>query len=202
MVKRKTKNKKTWLTNPKNRPHIFLVALIFLGGGFFAYQSYAKWQDKNKFKQAQASINELYSEIVAKVGQPDNYQKTNSCSRPNLKFEQGPLSCDVDIDFIFGVKNESEALNLFKNIQNTIKARSDLFVQDGRLETNIPSVLVASDIYRIARDEYKSSGGVRCVAVYTYNTPSETYLKLTKDIGKQTFYVTIGCNGNAKYEYY
>ncbi|PJE65372.1 hypothetical protein COU91_02030 [Candidatus Saccharibacteria bacterium CG10_big_fil_rev_8_21_14_0_10_47_8] len=198
MAKRKTKKKLSWLKNPKNRSQVFLAVLVLLGGSFFAYQNYAKWQDKHKFEQAQTSINELYSEIVAKVGQPDNYKKTNSCSRPNLKFEQGPLSCNVGVDILYGVDNIQAATNIFSTIQNGIVKESSSFVRiaDSKDKGSLPSSTVSSDNYK------DSKSGMECTIKYAYDSPFDTFLTLNKESTSKPLFISIGCYASAKKGYY
>jgi hypothetical protein len=189
---------KSWLKDPKNRPAITVTIVLVLIAGLWGYHAVAKWQNKRQFEHARASIDQLYSDIVANVGKPDNHKRTDICSRPNMKFEQGPLSCDVDLSFIYGVENEPEALDKMHKIQNVINSHKD-FNSQGAVSKLISSSSIGSNLYQGARDTYKYED-LDCVVVFTYDTPSETYLELTNSLSKKTFYISIGCGGYARSE--
>src|SRR6185437_976480 len=99
----KTPKQKTFWENKWLLIPLGLIAVVALG---FAYHSYSVWANEKQFSQARSAIDTIYADIVNKVGHPDNFKRTNDCSRPSQEFTQGPLSCSVGTDFIYGVDNE------------------------------------------------------------------------------------------------
>jgi len=194
------------LTGSKSGNRKVVLAVVFavvLVGGFFWYKDYSVRADKERFEQAQASIDKLYAGIVAKVGEPNNYDRNQSCGRPNQKFNEGPLSCSVGVDFVYEVLDSSEALILFKKIQNIVSANSSLFQQKNTLSNSFSGSIIGTTVYTAASDQYKElQSGLDCVAKYVYDTPSETFLDLKKTSDRRVFYITIGCSGEASDKYY
>ena len=111
----------------KNQGIILIFFLIVVVGGFVAFRQYAIWVDKEKFEQAQASIDALYADIVTQVGQPSNYERSQSCGRPNQKYNQGPLSCNVGIGFVYALNEGSDPLELIQSIDNVISLEQSGF---------------------------------------------------------------------------
>lgn len=167
--------------------------------GLFAFRAYEKQQNRLAFTEARAAIDLIYSEVVTKVGQPNNSRHTSSCSRNFQEWGGGEISCDVGVDFIYGVLGRSQATDLYKNIQGLILAKK-IFRANATLSSSIKDELVIDTYYHSAFDSFKSSKGLKCVAKYVYDTPKDTYLPLPKD--KKSMYITIGCYGGAKEAYY
>jgi len=120
------KSKKLSKSFPKRHWLLLVFGLVILGGltVFFGLQIRTDRTiaaDKARFAQAEKDIYDISAEIVATVGEPVKVTKDKSCSRPNLKFEDGPLSCAVSIISYHGIDSVSEATNRFKDISSTIQ---------------------------------------------------------------------------------
>ena len=164
------------------------------------YRSYSIWRNERDFAQARAAIDTVYADIVAKVGQPDNYKRTNNCSRPSQEFGQGPLSCSVGTDFIYGVNDETQANTLFKQIQSVISQHPELLKPTKPLSTSIKDTLVVNDYYHDTQDYYEG-GNIACFAKYSFDTPREIDL-ITANPLKKPMEVNINCVNEAKNQYY
>ncbi len=175
--------------------------IVLIIAGYFVYQYVATQINKRDFIQARAAIDAVYVDIVAKVGQPDNSKRTNDCSRPSEEFEQGPLSCSVATDFIYGVDNEEQANQLFKQIQGVIAMHSDQFKPTKPLSGAIADTLVVNTYYHSTLDYYQNAHGLLCVSSYIYDTPREINLSI-KNSDKKSFEAGIACSGSAKSQYY
>jgi hypothetical protein len=178
-----------------------LILIVFAVAGFFVYQKIALELNRRGFQQARSAIDTVYGDIVAKVGPPDNSKSINDCSRPSEEFDQGPLSCSVGADFIYGVSDHNQANNLFRQIQGVIAQHPSLFHLAQALDTSIKDTLVVNTYYHSAQDYYKM-GDMDCSIKYSYDTPSNTYLSLKGSDSKKAFYVAIGCSDWAKAQYY
>ena len=193
------KQAKSRIVWPKEHKLLSLLILVVLGVvSFFVYQRVALELNKRDFQQARAAIDKVYADIVTQVGRPDNSKRVNDCSRPDQEFGQGPLSCSVGIDFIYGVNNELDADTLFKKIQAVIGSHGDLKPTKA-LDDSIHDTLVVNSYYHSAQDFYSVSD-INCSVKYTYDTPRETFLSINSNL--KTFYVSLGCDGAARASYY
>ncbi len=174
--------------------------LLILVAGFFVYQRIALEMNEHAFQQARVTIDTIYADIASRVGKPDNFKRTNDCSRPSQEFEQGPLSCSVDTDFIYGVTDEQAANALFKQIQGVISLHKDLIEPIKPLDNSIKDTLVVNSYYHSAEDYYKTSS-MDCSVKYTYSTPREIDLSIT-DSTKKPLEINIVCSDWAKAQYY
>lgn len=176
---------------------MLITLLIIVGGGFVFYRQYSGPADKQKFEQAQASIDALYADIVAKLGEPNNYESTQSCGRPNQKFEQGPLSCSVGIGFVYALSSEDNPISLFTKIDGVISLKNDIFRFNDASTVNdlAPPVIIK---------EYLSvKSGMKCRVKHAYSSPPDIHLELIEGgSGENPFYVGISCGSKAKSEYY
>jgi hypothetical protein len=196
------KGNKNLLTGLKR--HKFLILVIFLGllaVVIAGVQAYQRHQNKLAFQQARTAIDEVYKDIVTKVGPPAASKSINSCQRHNQEFEEGPLSCAVGISFIYSVANREEANKRYKAIQSIIKSRTDLFKPDGVLSSEIRDELVFNTYYHSAYDRIRTKSDMECSAKYIYDTPDETFLRIS-EIRDKTFQVNIGCSDWAKQKLY
>lgn len=191
------------LRKPKSKWSRLVLAILIISAGYLIYNQYSIYSEKKNFERARADINEVYAEVVAKLGEPDNSDRRSTCSRTSVVFGQGDLSCDVRTDFLYGVVNLDEANRKFKEIQKIISSNGN-FKRTSTAATSIKTETSAdthnaSSIHR-AVDDYRVSG-LDCVAGYNYESPFETSLGSVEN-NKKTFFVSIGCYAPAKKEYY
>jgi hypothetical protein len=174
-----------------------IVLLVLLIGAYFVYEKVALEMNKRDFQQARAAIDNVYSEIVHQVGQPDNFKKYNLCDTYKNEFENGPISCNVNVDFIYSVRDEDDANIILKKLQKII-------LDNGLIESALANFIqdrtVGNSYFHDAIDNYEYSK-LRCVSKYIYDTPSETYLTV-KNKNRKSFQINLGCAGLAKDNYY
>lgn len=189
---------------PRKHKWLFVLIIAVLAvGGFFVYEKVALELNRHAFQQASHAIDTIYADIVAQVGQPDNFRRSSQCSRPNQEFEQGPLSCYMDIDFTYGLEDQAEGVNLNNKIKNIIAKHPDLLKPTPEPPSDIQVTPAPSNYSDSALYWYKSDGGLQCTYGYAYDNPNKTHLKLLDTHAMlKTFYGTVGCAGNAKNTYY
>lgn len=171
----------------------FAAAILVLGFGYYAYNSYIKWNDRHRFEQAQASIDELYTDIVAKVGEPNNYRRSASCSRPNQKFEQGPLSCNVGVEFVYDLNDRSEAESKYESAQSVIKNQNQLFTLT-TYDKKLKDVSFNTWLSVSGYGKMIAANGMGCVFKFVFDTPKSTYLDIKGETKGKVFYGTLSCS--------
>jgi hypothetical protein len=175
---------------------IFLGLLAVVIAGVQAYQRH---QNKLAFQQARTAIDEVYKDIVTKVGPPAASKKMNECSRPNQEFTQGPLSCAIGTSFIYPVANHGDATKKYKAIQDVIKSRPDLFKPEGKLSSEIKDELVVNTYYHSTIDKYRSNKDLKCYSSYIFDTPREMDLSINSNHALQ---INLDCSDSAKTQLY
>ena len=188
---------------PWARSHKFyslLLLTILLVAGIFVYERVALELNKRAFSQARATIDTIYADIVAQVDQPDNSKHSDTCSIYTEVYSTGPTYCNIVTTLIYGVKDESEANNVFKKIQLVIESHNDLIDSIKPLSSKISAMTVANAPYYASSDRYKSSG-LNCVANYIYDTPQQISLTV-EDNKMKPLEITLGCNGKARADFY
>jgi hypothetical protein len=181
-----------------------LVAVVTLVGlgvlTFWGYNTYQVRADKQRFEEARATIDSIYADIVTQLGEPDDYKRSNTCSRPYQEFTgYGAPQCDVGIIIVYGLENEEAANTNMKLVQESA-SKPPKFMSNSTLDPSIAESSVTNTIFNTASDSYNFKG-LRCVINYVYDTPQETYLNI-KDSTKKPFQVSIGCAGEAKSQLY
>ena len=177
-------------------PAAFVIAIFFI----LVYQAVDLRQNRAAFVQARAAIDTIYADIVAQLGPPDNYRRTNSCSRPSQEFEQGPLSCDVSTDFIYGVDNQAQANQLTKQIRSVIH-QSGLLIATPAPRSDIYATPAPSNYVGSENDYFKTVDGLGCSIKYSYDLPQEIGLKLNNS-RKKVFSIAFGCSDYAREQFY
>ena len=108
-------------------PLIIVAALlIVVTSALVAWKIYHNHQvaaDKARFAQAERDISDLSRQIVAAAGQPAKTESDKYCSRPNLKLDKGPLSCDVEWVGFYPVATPEAATALFNSAKATSSSK-------------------------------------------------------------------------------
>jgi hypothetical protein len=200
MALQKTKNfsRLRW---PRDHKLIsLLVIVVLLIGGYFVYEAVALRMNRHDFEQARTAIDTIYSDIVSQVGQPDDYKKERSCSRPYQEFTgYGSPNCDVGFSLIYGTQDEVKANAILQKVQSEINMHQVLKHTSQSL-SYLTDKFVINANYHASSDTY-SLNGLKCVANYVFDTPDETTLTI-KDNSKKPLEITFGCYGPARQAYY
>lgn len=67
--------------------------------------------DKAAFARLEKDMQSAYDAIVAQVGEPASHNYDRGCGRPDLKYAEGQLFCNVDLNFGYKKVIDSEKLN-------------------------------------------------------------------------------------------
>jgi len=186
-------------TRDKTIGLVGLIIVIGIGVYVGVYRPYSVGQDKERFLQAQASLEELYSQIEAKIGKPDEIKRDQSCDRANLKSSQGPLLCDVGISMWYKNRDVHQSNSLMRS---SISLNStEIRIGSGSAEGK---AFVSAEIKRGLQVFYQSINsfsGLSCAIGYRYpTTPSlEEQFNSKYD---ENFEIHISCGGPAKAEHF
>jgi hypothetical protein len=190
-IKTKGSGKSKWLIYG-------VLLLILLVAGYQLYSHVSIAANKRSFQDARTTIDSIYYDVAKQIGPADNAQVSSSCKRDHVEFGAGQLSCNVGINFVYGVDSESEASVRMSEVQKLIK-KSKL-KPTKPLSAGLKDSDVATSTFHTASDSYRL-GSLDCVATYVYDTPEAISLSI-KNQGQKTFEISLGCYGPAKQQYY
>jgi hypothetical protein len=194
-----TRNKNPLIWIRCHRFFSLVILLIIFLVGFLGFEAYQSHQNKVAFQQARVAIDQVYGDIVAKVGPPADSRQINTCSRHHQEFEEGPLSCAVGTSFIYAVNDRDDATQKYKAVQNVIKDKPDLLKPDGKFSTSISDELLITTYYHSAYDNLKSKDGMECSSKYVYDTPREMDLTVSSPHALEIYIV---CSDEARKQLY
>jgi hypothetical protein len=178
-----------------------ILLIIVLVTGYFVYEKIAYQMNKHAFAETKSSIDTVYSNIISKVGSPDDKRNISTCSPVREVYGNGSTSCTLIIDFIYPVNNKREADDLRVRMQNTVSQNSNLLKPVQNPSTNSQVNTSSRSDSEPATDYFRAKGGVPCRIDYIYNPTFNTELNL-KERGKQNFYISIDCFGHSRGIYY
>lgn len=207
MTKQGSIKKPGFVFRKKHLPFLIVFIATILAAGLFLYRDYSIRADKNRFEQAHKSIDVLYSDIVAKVGQPDNVKQDQSCGYASRKFSRGPLSCAVGINFAYVIPNADEATNLAKTINDAVSRKNNVFTTSySNAGSILPFVSLQGlrDYQEIKNDLTEKSSQKRCYLTVVYALSSSIYhpLSVSSEKSDRELSIQLGCKDSAKAEYY
>ncbi len=191
----------SWMRRHKYLTQIIIIIAVIVG--IVAYQLIALELNKRAFAHARTAIDTVYADIVSQVGPPDDFKKSDTCSQSyveSIVTTKGPIGCNIDTVFIYGVKDEDQATLKLKRIQSIVSSHDRLFKPTKALSLTITTAATINNAYKGSGDEYKSSG-LNCVINYIYDTPHEIELSL-KNTKMKPLEIVIGCYGSSRAIYY
>ncbi len=184
--------------NTKTMVLVGLVLVLLIAFGTYLYHQHNNGKaSKEDFEKAQASIDQLYNNIMAKLGPPANYKKTQSCSRPSQKFSQGPLSCSVDKDIFYKIEGPLFAEKANSKVDGAIN--SSKLASPGSLSEKFTNIDRGTSLqikyYNLINTP------LVCVVKKSYDNPAEfpQNISLTKNIN---YYVGISCFGESQSNFF
>jgi len=189
----------------KNQGLILILILFVAVGGLLFYRDYSIKADKDRFEQAKASIDKLYSDIVANAGEPANAEKSQSCGRAEFKNSGGPLSCLVRIAFVYAVKDSADATDKYGAVQQAISKYGDIFIKTFSNEAEVyPFSALADDRddkeIGVSLAEIKSGMGCSIRVVYAHG--EDLSHRLSIGGAPEALSGSIACQDGAKAEHY
>jgi len=176
---------------------------LFIVSYVFVYSPYSIRQDKERFTKAEASLDEVYNQIVAKVGKPDEVKKDNNCAYANRVYGKGPLSCGTDILFVYSVNNEGSANSILTSVNNMFTGSRQNFSI-----TYVPKIHSFSalkdrkDFQEVNEDLVEKLTKISCYLTYKYASYDNALLPISFLNNSQNIVVELGCGGPAKAEHF
>jgi hypothetical protein len=194
-------------------PVIFLAIVVVVAGlltGWKLYNIHQVAADKARFAQAEKDIDELSKAVIAQVGVPASSRSEKFCSRPHMEFEKGPLSCDIDNTFMFGIESVDEASNIlskitnistnkWKFIENAFSINSGSSDNFAQFDTDY----IRSISYQQKNKKYISSTNMQCTESFMlYKSTEPPYGSYAVDTSSLTLKASLSCGDYAKIEHY
>ena len=109
--------------------------------------------DKATFAQIEADMATTYQGIVAAVGAPTRSSFNKFCDRPNLKFEEGDLSCNVHYSFEYSDTQFDKAKQRLNSSRQTLNEQMKLQIGP-HSDSNLDEALADSVVYLGVNNNY------------------------------------------------
>ena len=164
------------------------IALLLLSV-YLLIHAYRGWADTRRLHASRAAIDTIYSDVSAKLGQPDDLRATNTCTKQS-SLGQDYILCSVETDFIYGSANQDQANILMAQIQKVV-ASAHVFKATSKPAASLSNDPVVDSFAHDATDTYRGPYGSACNVKYSFATPDEVDLSLRSNL--QPFEVFITC---------
>lgn len=181
----------------QNRAKYIGILLLVLVFAFFGFQLFRQWQQKQNFNKAEKSLDTLATQIEQTIGKADEVKKTKSCDRPNLKFEKGPLSCDVQVSLLYADSGLEESNQFMISLSR--KQVTKLRIGSGG-STDL--VFLPKNSISGSQSFYQATSNISGLSCgYSYKYPSGISQE-DSNTPEKGFLVSISCGGPAVYQFY
>jgi hypothetical protein len=191
--------KRLSLKKPGQLVVIILLAIVV---GLLVKQQVRIHQDRQLFKQAEAKTEEIYSQIVETIGEPDKVVREKNCGRASRKFEQGPLSCSINIQLVLYGKDNNRSWALVNEVS---KLNESPLRKDFLSKTQSQSF----DHYRVSKERqiyFQSLENLKnlvCETSYEYPVNNKSaYYDLLEPEAPENLRIGVTCGGPAKTQHY
>ncbi len=152
---------------------------------------------KQNFAKAEASIDALAAKIEQTIGKPDETKKTKTCDRANLKFEQGPLGCNITVSLLYKNSEQAKANQLMETLSKLNSSK--LRVGSG---SSRGLSFVSKDVTQGAQVFYQDAPKIEnLTCVFGYRYPSGIN-QVDPPRNEEGFAVSISCGGPAMAEFF
>lgn len=136
----------------KHWARILITVLVFGILAFIGINKLIIYQQKQQFDAAEASLDKLYGDIVAQVGQPTDVKKDKSCSYASAEVGKGQLGCGFGYQLQYAVSDVSDANKIQSKAIQTFKTEHilklkyirELGIEDGK--SSLPGKNTAGDL--------------------------------------------------------
>lgn len=193
---------------------VLLIALsLLVVYGLHVYHDRAIRDDKARFTQAEKDVDSLSRQIADATGPPLKTTTIRFCSKPSLKFENGPLSCNIDADSYYAVQNELDATTIFQQVSPIAQNkwhRTHVQSSNSLADSHQFGVLNMNDYvynrdYRQIFEDYNSKNvNMNCKITYSFYKASEPPFTglLRSDSIPAILAVSLSCGDHAKAQYF
>lgn len=195
---RSTAKKLPWVAH-----HQILTVLILAIAGFGIYAAAYTIQqnrqvaaERKQFMQAKVDLDDLYTKIVAAVGEPVQHKSLQYCSYTSVEIGQGERSCDVGHYLILTEDDATPLIEKSINIlqyQGYTKFRND---EVGRNDTSAE--------HEIRTVAFRNKEALSCYLdfwSYDGGRLPDGVVSFQSNVRKGVF-IDLECGGSAKAEYY
>jgi hypothetical protein len=175
---------------PKFRKFFIILALVIIAiagaAAFFYHRHQAQEQayqaDKARFAKVETDMKTAYDAMVSAAGVPDVSSSSKNCGRPNLKYAEGHLSCDITYTFAYAENSLDTAYLHTKNAQDAL-VNTEKF--------KLVSTATAEDINSSKKQAlsigFMNEQGITCNLEFNFNKPQ--FYEGYKDI--KTIYFSL-----------
>ncbi len=213
-ITRRAKSSGTTLRRVSIIVVVILLGIAASAFGWHVYQTQAIAADKARFVQAEKDVAEVSRAIIAATGAPLKVESTKTCVRPHMKFNNGPLSCDVDQSLFYEVQDPNVANGRFMSVSQIVRSKmfhkSTTYPSEARkgsepLESSPTNEQTTREDYQKIIETYQDDkADISCHAVYEfYNSASPPYPEYEVQT-KSTYLlgISVNCGDSAKSQYY
>jgi hypothetical protein len=158
-------------------------------------------KEKQQFSQVEKDLTQVPSNITSKIGLPDGSSMRRGCSYAHREFTKGPLACAVDTTLVYGVSDESGAINVMNRIQTYLK--SDALFQYRNSASVSPGTTLPLTIG--GGDYIDTSSLLHCASSFIYyrnDSFPAGYPSLSLQGSSLGLLFNLSCGGSAKQAIY
>ena len=180
----------------------FSIVLVIVGfvGYFGIYKTIAVKQEKDRFLKAQASLEDLYSQIEAKIGKPDQVKREQSCSYSSVEFGKGSLRCGSAIYLIYTNRDYQTSNTLMSEVQPLVGTKLYERLARKELTAFVSSKQVSTK--QGFSQGYKIFGGISCAVSYSYPNSSMYPSDIFTTTSSENFQISLSCSGDSIAEHF
>ncbi len=156
------------------------VAVAGILAWFTVINPYLTRKEKQRFESAAVELEKLSQEIQTKFGSAAAVRKIKFCDRPNLKFQKGPLSCDVtyELDYALSAAESNQLINRSAEI-------GPGQLRKGYAHMEGTQFIAEYSKQQAIFQDYKSIEGLKCTLAYIFaNKDTSTVLTLSISCGE------------------
>ncbi len=174
-----------WTLSKRQRKVAVFFGVVVVAGllwwGFKAVRTELQFrQDKKQYAATEASMQKVYDEMVAAAGAPTESHLSKTCGHISLKYETGPLFCDITYDFFYPIESANEGKIITDKLEPSLRS----YAKDGASleKRSQPEDLVNQ------RQNYRVTGkdGLQCTLGYDSKGADLHNLAATTHVGPFT----------------
>jgi hypothetical protein len=177
-----------------------LLGVVILLLYLLVYRPYEVRKDRQRYKQAEASIKVQASSIEKLSRKPDVIEKNESCSYASRKYIQGPLSCNVSVSYVYAITENVEANQIVALVKQSVDSNTRFTKKSGELK--ILSPLESRSVQEFGIDYSEKTSGLSCILGFEYRHFDTSISRIKSSKTDQNLIAEFTCGGPAKAEFY
>ncbi|HEX8182917.1 MAG TPA: hypothetical protein VF575_04945 [Candidatus Saccharimonadales bacterium] len=188
---------------------VILVTLAGLAAGWQAHREKAVAADKARFAQAEQDISRISQNIITTLGEPLRVDNSKFCSKPRMKYETGPLSCNVSQTIFYPANNPQDANTIMSNSSVLLdskwtRVQSSIGGERKQFSTSDTVSNPMLNYQKIIQKYYNENVNIACDIVYGFymaSLPPDPAFAV-KSNSDYSVVLNLSCNDKAEAEYY